>query len=106
MSTQAPNRISNLPQEAIALLSCLLSGEIKDYENAYMAEVKLDNPLEHIKNGGDGFIIHNSIGQEKSLALHLWDINWIVIHKNDFSSLSDNEKQHLKKIAKEYLEKN
>ena len=98
--------ITQLPQEAIAILSCLFSGEIESYENAYMAEVKLDKPLEHIKNGGDGFIIHTNDEQLKSSAKYLNDPNWVVVHKSDMSMVSDYEKQNLKRIAKEYVEKN
>jgi hypothetical protein len=102
---QRQTYVAQLPQDAIALLSILLSGEIETYENAYMAEIKLDNPLEHIKTGSDGFIIHDKIGQERSAAKHLWDTDWVVVHKKDLSSLSEYEKQNLKRIAREYVNK-
>lgn len=97
--------ITQLPIEALSLIYMLLLGKIESYENAYMAEIRLDKPLEHIKTGGDGFIIHTGIGQERSLAKHLNDINWVVIHKNDISIISDSDRQNLEKIAKEYIEK-
>jgi hypothetical protein len=102
---QRQTYVAQLPQEAIALLSILLSGEIETYENAYMAEVKLDNPLEHIKTGDDGFIIHDKLGQERSAAKHLWNTDWVVVHKKDLSNLSEYEQQSLKRIAKEYINK-
>jgi hypothetical protein len=100
----SPHNIPKLPTEAIAIIGCLLSGEIEGYENVYMVEVKLDYPLNHIKNGTDGFIIHTNVNQELNAAKHLWSHEWAVVHK-EYRHLKNANINVLKQKVKEYLDK-
>lgn len=98
--------ITKLPQEAIALLFCLLSGEIEECKDIYMIEIKLDKPLDYIKNGGDGILIHTNVNQERNAAQNLFNPDWVVIHKRDFDDIQEHDKHNLKRIAKDYVNRN
>lgn len=91
-----------------AIIILLLHEQIEGYENAYMIELKLDNPLENIKTGGeDKFIIHTSLNQYHSSAKHRFDKNWIVVHKDNYikQSLNDIELSRIKNTLKPLFEK-
>ena len=95
--------IDKLPLEAIGMLSLLFDGAIEGFENAYMIEVKLDDPMKHIVDGDDCFIIHQSLDQYESHAKHLWDENWAVIHKKMFNMTAVDESR-FETLIKAYLE--
>jgi len=95
--------IDKLPLEIVGMLNLLFNGAIDGFENAYMVEIKLDNPMEHIKNGGDNFLIHQSLDQYESHAKHLWDENWAVIHKKMFN-LTVVDESRFETLIKKYLE--
>ena len=50
-----------------------------------MVEIKLDDPMKHIKDADDCFIIHQSLDQYMSHATHATDKEWAVIHKKIFN---------------------
>jgi hypothetical protein len=77
--------IDKLPLEVVGMLNILFRGEMEGFENAYMAEIKLDDPIKHIKDGDEFFIIHQSLDQYMSNAKHLFDKEWAVVHKKIFN---------------------
>ena len=85
------NNIDKLPLEVIGMMSILFKGEIEGFENAYMVEIKIDDPIKHIKEGNEFFIIHQSIDQYLSNATYMWDKDWAVFHKQMFNMTTTDE---------------
>ena len=100
----ATQNIDKLPLEAVGMISVLFSGELEGFNDAYMVEIKLDDPIKHIKDGDDGFIIHQSIDQYQSHAEHRCDYEWAVIHKDTFKNLADADKTRFDTLLKKYFE--
>lgn len=97
------NNINKLPLEAVGMIYYLLKGEIEGFENAYMVEIKLDDPMKHIKEGDEDFIIHQSLDQYKNHAEHLWDTNWSTIHKEIFKNMTDVNEERFKTLLENYF---
>ncbi len=75
--------IAALPIEAIGFIATIFTGNVPGYEAAYMVELKIDDPLQHIQNGDNSFIIHTGAAGYKSNAKYLLDRDWAVIHRDD-----------------------
>jgi hypothetical protein len=98
------HNIDKLPLEAVGMIYYLLAGKIEGFENAYMAEVKLDDPLKHIKNGDEYFIIYQDISEYQKHAKHLGDKDWASIHKNMFGTIADVDEKRFETLLKKYFE--
>lgn len=97
------HNIDKLPLEVIGMIYFLFQGDIEGFENAYMVEIKLDNPTKHIEEGNE-FIIHQNIDQYKSHAEHVCDYDWAVIHKDMFKNIGDEDKKRFETLLKKYFE--
>ena len=107
MRKQANNATSNvdkLPLEVVGMLIFLFKGETEGFEDAYMVEIKLDDPIKHIEEGDEFFIIHSSIDQYESHAEHRWKEDWAVIHKNMFKNLIAADEARFETLLKKYFE--
>jgi hypothetical protein len=82
----------------------LFKGELEGFENAYMVEVKIDDPVKHIKDGDEFFIIHQSINEYQSNAVNKWDKEWAIIHKSVFKNLADADEKRFETLLKKYFE--
>ena len=96
------HNIDKLPLEVVGMLDAVLSGEIGGFENVYMVEIKLDDPIKHIKNGDDCFIMHQSLDQYMHHALHKWDKEWAIMHRSIVNS-TDIDKNRFKTLLKKYF---
>ncbi len=96
--------IDKLPLEILAMINILFKGEIKGFEDVYMVEIKLDDPVKHIEQGGEGFIIHVGSNQYQSQAKHLWQDEWCVIHKSIFERITTIDEDRFTKLLKKYLD--
>ena len=97
------NNIDKLPLEAVGMIYYLLKGEIEGFEDAYMVEIKLDDPIKHIKEGGEDLVIHQSIDQYKNHAEHLWDTDWAIVHKEIFKNLTNVNEKRFKTLLENYF---
>ena len=95
--------IDKLPLEVVGMLSLLFKGEIEGFENAYMVEIKLDDPMKHIKDGDDCFIIHQSLDQYMSHAEHVFDKEWAVVHKQVFN-MTQVDEDRFETLLNKYFE--
>jgi len=96
--------IDRLPLEVVGIFNILFKGKIEGFENAYMVEIKLDDPIKHIEEGGDSFIIHQSLDQYQSHAQHIGDYDWAIIHKNMFVNIGEVDEKRFETLLKNYLE--
>ena len=96
--------IDKLPLEAVGMIYMLFQEKIEGFENAYMVEIKLDDPIKHIEEGDEFFIIHQNINQYKSNAKHQCDYDWSVIHKDMFKNMGEIDEQRFKTLLKKYFE--
>jgi len=98
------HNVDKLPLEVVAMVNLLLKGEIEGLEDAYMVEIKLDDPLKHIEEGNEFFIIHTSGDQYQSHAEHAWDPEWAVLHKTMFEKTNNIDEDRFKKLLEKYFE--
>lgn len=103
-TNNATYNIDKLPLEVVGMLDFLFKGKTEGFEDAYMVEIKLDDPIKHIKDGNEFFIIHSSIDQYESNAEHRWDYDWAVIHKNMFAKMTEDSEKQFKTLLKKYFE--
>jgi hypothetical protein len=104
MKYETSQNYQNLTAEAFGFISILFSGKVPGFENAYMVELKIDDQLEHIRKGGEGFIIHQDGDGCKKNAFHLFDENWAVVHKDDaIWEANQNNIRHFVSIATKYF---
>lgn len=103
-ANNATYNIDKLPLEVVGMLNVLFKGKIEGFENAYMVEIKLDDPIKHIEEGDEFFIIHSSIDQYESNAEHCWDYDWAVIHKKMFKNLIEADEKRFETLLKKYFE--
>jgi hypothetical protein len=97
--------IDKLPLEVVGMIYFLFKGEIEGYDNAYMVEIKLDNPIELIKEEKDNFIIHRGNEQYQSSAIHLWDEEWAVLYKPlFFNKITDVDEKRFRTLLETYFE--
>lgn len=101
---QPTYNIDKLPLEAVGAIILLLRGKIRGCKRAYMVEVKLDDPMKHIEEGDEFFIIHRSRDQYKSQAKHLWQNDWAVIHKDMFKNIREDDEKRFETLLKKYFE--
>lgn len=97
------NNIDKLPLEVVGIFNVLFKGEIEGFEDAYMVEVKLDDPIKHVKDGDEFFIIHQDIAQYKYHAEHMWDNDWAVMHKDTFK-MTKTDEDRFDILLKKYFE--
>ena len=95
--------IDKLPLEVVGMLDILFRGEFEGYKDVYMVEVKIDDPMKHIKEGDEFFIMHKSIDQYIHHAEHLFDKEWAVIHKKIFKTTTTDENR-FKTLLNTYFE--
>ena len=98
------HNLDKLPLEAVGMIHFLFEGKIEGFENAYMVEIKLDDPIKHIEEGDEFFIIHQSTDQYQSHAEHKWDEEWAVMHKNMFAKMTEDSEKQFKTLLKKYFE--
>ena len=96
--------VDKLPLEVVAMINLLFKGELEGFEDAYMVEVKINEPLKHIEEGNEFFIIHNGSHQYQSCAQHLWDEEWAVLHKSMFEKTNNIDEDRFKKLLEKYFE--
>lgn len=73
------DRLTPEQQDLAALLFTLTTG----WTLTYMIEVKLNDPISNMLNGGnDGLCMHGGNGS-RCYTKHMDDPDWIVIHKDD-----------------------
>jgi len=65
----------------LSLVYSILFMDLEGYEDVYMVEVELENAEDKMISGD--FICHVARHQLKSVAEHLYDEKWIVLHKKD-----------------------
>lgn len=65
----------------ISLIYSILFMDLEGFEDVYMVEVEFDDAENKLISGD--FICHVAPHQFKSSASHLYDENWIVLHKRD-----------------------
>ena len=65
----------------LSLIYSILFFELEGYEDVYMIEVELKDAEEKLISGD--FISHVALHELKSCAEHLYDEDWIVLHKQD-----------------------
>jgi len=98
------SNIDKLPLEVVGMAHFMFEGKLEGFEDAYMIEIKLDDPIKHIEEGDEFFIIHQSIDQYKSHAEHIWDKDWATIHKDVFKNLAEADKERFQTLLKKYFE--
>jgi len=105
------HKLTLLSPEAVGLMASLFTGKVEGFEDVYMIEVKLDDPLSHFRTG-EGIIFHNDPSGEKRWAEHLFDDQWLVVQKSDPEWQFVNipmaiqiAKQYVGKVTKEEQEK-
>jgi len=101
--TKKLNDFEKLPPETIGIIYLLLNGKIEDYNDVYMVEIKKDDPLKHIKEENENFIIHNHPNQYRNKAKHLYDNEWIVVHREDCKILENINHNAINEIVKKYI---
>jgi len=87
--------------KVLSLIYSLLFLELDEFEDVYMVEVKLDNAEDKLISGD--FICHVAPHQLKTVAEHLYDEEWIVLHKRDkiFQQVDKNKvKELLRQLIK------
>jgi len=95
--------LSDIPIEAISLIYMLFFKNLTDFENAYMVEIKKDDPLSHILKEDENFIIYKSENENICSSNHMFDEEWITITKESFKNLTDYEKKELEEMAKKII---
>ena len=98
------NNIDKLPLEAVGMIHFLFKEKLEGFEKAYMVEIKLDDPIKHIEDGDEFFIIHQSIDEYQSSAEHKWEKDWAIIHKNMFKDLAETDDKRFETLLKKYFE--
>jgi hypothetical protein len=85
----------------IALMFTMVTG----WTNTYMVEVRLDNPIKNMLEGGEGLDTHGGNGS-KCYAKHIDDPDWAVVHFKDDDWILNpgNEEKALERIDS-YMEK-
>jgi hypothetical protein len=78
MKSQNLNKLSQTEKDLIALTFDIITG----WTLTYMVEVKLDNVINNILDGGDNLIRHGGNGS-KCYAKHWDDPGWAIIHIDD-----------------------
>lgn len=74
--------LDKLSEEARSYIRAFFERVWVGWTLCYMVEVKLDDPINHLGDGGDGLIIHGGNGS-RSYAKHYGDPEWSVIHCED-----------------------
>ncbi len=103
-ANNATYNVDKLPLEVVGMINALLKGKLEGFDDAYMVEIKLDDPIKHIKDGDKFFIIHANGNEYQSNAKHLWEEDWAVIHKNMFKNMADADDIRFKTLLKKYFE--
>ena len=94
--------LHKLSDEAKGLIRLLMDDPNYWWPSSYMVEVRLDDPINHLLDGGEGLHKHAGNGS-RHYAHHYNDEDWAVIHEEDedWTILNHDE---LREIAKQYLE--
>lgn len=103
ITNNATYNIDKLPLEVVGMLDILFRGKLEGFENVYMVEIKLDAPMQHIKDGDESFIMYQSLDQYMNHAKHLWDKEWAVVHKKVFNTTEVDEGR-FKTLLNKYFE--
>ena len=79
----------------ISLIYSILFLELEGFEDVYMIECELKDAEDKMISGD--FICHVAKHQLKSCAEHLYDENWIVLHRKDeiFQQINNNKVEEL-----------
>jgi hypothetical protein len=78
MKSQNLDKLSQEEKDLIALLFTMQTG----WTNTYMVEVKLDNVINNLLDGGNGLENHGGNGS-KCYTKHWGDPEWAIIHCED-----------------------
>jgi hypothetical protein len=71
--------LDRLSDDVRALISYMFKYVSVGWTSCYMIEVKLDDPMKHLMDGGEGLSTHGGNGST-CYAYHLGDPDWAVIH--------------------------
>ena len=63
-------------------ITWMFENQIVGWTKCYMVEVKLDEPVEHLLNGGGGLTVHGGNGS-KCYSKHFEEDDWACIHCED-----------------------
>lgn len=100
----ATQNVDKLPLEVVGMIHLLFQGKIDGFDDAYMVEIKLDDPIKHIEEGDEFFIIHQSLDQYKIHAEYRYDYDWAVIHKDMFKNMGLADEKRFETLVKKYFE--
>jgi len=97
MTSQNLDKLSQDAKDLIALLFTMQTG----WTNTYMVEVKLDDPINNLLNGGDGLETHGG-NRSKCYAKHWDNSEWAIVHYEDEDWLANpgNSKEAYDKYVK------
>jgi len=70
------------PREIYLIMAYMFKHQECGWTYVYMVEVKLDAPIMHLFNGGDGLVVHGGNGSRR-YAKHWDDPEWLVVHCED-----------------------
>jgi len=74
--------LAKLSDDAKALMAYAFGHHTTGWTLSYMIEVRLDDPVSHLFNGGDGLVMHGGNGSRK-YAKHVGNDDWAVVHVDD-----------------------
>ena len=76
------HNLDKLPEDARALVALFFDRIATGWTGTYMIEVKLDDPVSHLLEGGDGLHRHGGCGS-RCYANYYNNPEWAVIHVDD-----------------------
>ena len=74
--------LDKLTQEEQELLAALMIAPNCIWPDSYMIEVRLDNPIDNLLNGGDGLHVHAG-GGSRCYAHNYGNQDWAIVHIED-----------------------
>lgn len=74
--------LDKLPDEAKAMIAYAFREVTVGWTLAYMIEVRLDDPVTNLGEGGDGLVLHGGNGS-RSYAKHCGEEDWAIVHRED-----------------------
>ena len=74
--------IEKLNQDALDLIAWAFENHFVGWTNCCAIEVRLDDPVQNILDGGDGFVAHGG-SDSRCYIKHYDDPEWAIVHHND-----------------------
>lgn len=82
MQTDCQN-LDKLPKLALALIAWAFKNLPVGWDICHAIEVRLDDPVSNILNGGNGNLVTHGGGDGRCYIKHYGDDEWAVIHHTD-----------------------